>query len=58
MVESEFGPAILECCLVSFAAPEATRTSRLDAVNSTYHEVFEHQIWFPFMKGLVRYNKF
>ena len=27
-------------------------------LNSTYHEVFEHQIWFPFMKGLVHYNIF
>ena len=27
-------------------------------IHSTYHEVTEYQIWFPFVKGLVGYNIF
>jgi len=40
------------CCSWSYQNIEAW------CINSTYHEVFEHQIWFPFRKGLVHYNIF
>ena len=37
---------------------EGYQNIKASCVNSTYHEVLEHQIWFPFVKGLVHYNIF
>ena len=35
-----------------------SRISRLGTVSSTYQKVFECQIWFPFVPGLISYNAF
>jgi len=39
----------ISCCLLFW-------NTQAWYISSTYHEVTEYQIWFPFVKGLVGYN--